>query len=646
MTRIKFLFSFIALIITSITFSQNTHTLVTIGDQNYSIEEFDFIYNKNNSYTEDPKSKKEYVDLFVNYKLKVHEAIAQGLDTMPSFKTEYNYYKDELAKPYLSDKSITENLKKEAYERLNQEVNASHILIRLPKSATPEDTLKAYNKIKSIQERIKNGEDFNKLAQELSEDPSAKKNMGKLGFFSGFMMVYPFENAAYNTPVNQVSDIVKTSFGYHLIKVHDKRKARGELRTAHIMLMFPPNASADVIEEKKAKIDSIYQLVLKGEDFGSLAQNFSEDRKSATNNGELPWFGSGRMIPEFSEPAFKLDTVGAISEVIRTPYGFHIIKLLEKRGTKSYDEMEEEITQKISRDERAFKGKQSVINRLKKEYNYTQNDSIINAIKENAKLPNISDADFFASLKDPQLTIVSFDSKDISIKDLTEYLQSNRQFTKNRKAAIIDQLLDTYLEEQILDFEKSQLENKYPEYRFLLNEYHDGLLIFEISQKEIWNKASADTTGIKNYYNSHKEDYFEPEKLVGKAYFTKDKSTLKSIQAQLQVTPNITTDSLKQIIPATNFKCINGTFSKGEYAAIDKNIWNIKKSEGKIDTDFPYVFASGETVPKKYKQLEETKGQVISDYQNEIEKQWIARLKEKYNPIINIKALKFSKNNK
>ncbi len=646
MTRIKFLFLFIALIITNLTFSQNTHTLVTIGDKKYGIEEFDFIYNKNNSYTEEPKSKKEYVDLFVNYKLKVHEAIAQGLDTLPSFKKEYDYYKNELAKPYLSDKSITENLKKEAYERLNQEVNASHILIRTPKSATPEDTLKAYNKIKSIQERIKNGEDFNKLAQELSEDPSAKKNMGKLGFFSGFMMVYPFESAAYNTPVNEVSDIVKTSFGYHLIKVHAKRKNRGELRTAHIMMMFPPNAPDNVIDKKKAKIDSIYQLVLKGEDFGTLAQNFSEDRKSATNNGELPWFGGGRMIPEFSEPAFKLDTVGAISDIVRTPYGFHIIKLLEKRGTKSYKEMEDEIAQKISRDERAFKGKKSVINRLKKEYNYNQNDSILNSIKENAKLPSISDDDFFASMKDPQQTVVTFSSQKIKIGDLTDYLKSNRQFSKNRKATVIDQLLDTYIEDQILNFEKSQLENKYPEYRFLLNEYHDGLLIFEISQKEIWNKASTDSIGIKKYYDTHKADYFKPEKLVGKAYFTKDKSTLKSIKAQLKITSDITTDSLKQIIPAKNFKCINGSFSKGEYAAIDKNIWKIKKSEGKIDTDFPYVYASGEIVPKKYKKLEETKGQVISDYQNEIEKQWIAKLKEKYNPIINIKALKFSKKDK
>ncbi len=637
MTRIKFLVSVVAIIISQTSFSQNSHTLLTIGDNNYSIEEFDFIYNKNNSYTEDPKTKKEYIDLFVNYKLKVHEAMAQGMDTLASFKKEYNYYKNELAKPYLSNKEITENLKKEAYNRLTQEVDASHILIRFPNNATPDDTLKAYTKIKEIQDRIKKGEDFNKLAQELSEDPSAKKNLGRLGFFSGFSMVYPFESAAYNTPINEVSDIVRTKFGYHLIKVHAKRQNRGELRTAHIMMMFPSNSPQNVIDEKKAKIDSIYQLVLNGEDFGALAQNFSEDRNSAKNNGELPWFGAGRMIPEFSEPAFKLDSIGAVSKIIRTPYGFHIIKLLEKRGIKSYEDMEEEITQKISRDERAYKGKESVIKKLKKEYNFTQNDSLLSLIKA-----KVSDDNFFNEFNDNDI-IASYSSEKISIKDLFSDLKGDRQFQSARKNNFIEPMIQSYIDDKILEFEKTQLEKKYPEYNYLLQEYHDGLLIFEISQKEIWNKASQDSTGIKTYFNNHKSDYYTPEKLVGKAYFAKDKKTYTLLKKQLETTPKISTDSLKLLISANQFKCINGEFSKGEYAALDKDIWNLKKSDGRIDKDFPYGFAVGSITPKEYKELEETKGQVISDYQNEIEKQWIDELKSKFNPVVNLKALKYSK---
>ena len=640
MTRVKLLFILVALIIINTVSAQDSHTLVTIGDNNYSIEEFDFIYGKNNSYTEEPKSKKEYIDLFVNYKLKVHEAMAQGFDTLDSFVKEFNYYKAELAKPYLSDKSVTEELKKEAYQRLTQEVNASHILIRTEKSASPEDTLRAYNKIKSIQERINKGEDFNKLAAEFSEDPSAKQNQGKLGFFGGFMMVYPFESAAYNTAVGEVSDIVKTSFGYHLIKVHEKRDNRGELKTAHIMMMFRPDAPESVIAEKKARIDSIYQQIVKGDDFGTLAQNFSEDKNSARNNGELPWFGTGRMIPEFSEPAYKLDSIGAISKVIRTPYGFHIIKLLEKRGIKSFEEMEDEITNKISRDERAFKEKKVVIDRLKKEYNYQENKELINQLKENASIE--ADPVFYKSLEELTGSIASFASQEVNTGSLKEFLQSNRQFTKKRKAALIEQLVNDFIEKSILDYEKSQLENKYPEYKFLLNEYHDGLLIFEISQKEIWNKASQNSAGIENYFNSHKSDYFYPEKLIGKAFFIKDKKDIKTVKSHLTATPEISVDSLKQIIGTDKIKCINGEFEKGEYVAIDKQVWNIKKSEGKTDEAYPYVYAIGETTAKKQKALDETKGQVISDYQTEIENQWINQLKEKFNPVVNTKALKYS----
>ncbi len=643
MIRTK-LFLFIAsLFVINSIYSQDPHTLVVIGDKNYSVEEFDFIYNKNNSYSQEPKSKKEYIDLFVNYKLKVLEAIDQGFDTLPSFKKEFNYYKEELAKPYLSDKSVTENLKKEAYHRLTNEVNASHILIRLPKSPTPDDTLKAYNKIKSIVEKYKNGEDFNDLAQQYSEDPSAKSNKGKLGYFSGFMMVYPFESAAYNTPVGEISDITRTSFGYHVLKVHDKRPSRGELRTAHIMQMFPPNSSKDVVNAKRAKIDSIYQLIQNGEDFGTLAQNFSEDRNSARNNGELPWFGSGRMIPEYSEPAFQLDSIGDISKVVQTPYGFHIIKLLEKRGVKPYEEMLEEITNRISKDERAFQGKKVVINRLKKEYNYKENNNLLTSIKKKAAETKNADKEFYAAFDGNKDAIASFNDVQLTVEDLLTNLKSNRQFSKANKANMFDKLTTDFIESKIIEFEKSRLIDKYDEYKFLLNEYHDGLLIFEISQKEIWNKATGDSAGIRNYYESHKADYYYPEKITGRAIFVKDKKTYKMVEKLLKADSEITNDSLKAIFDKNSIKCIDGEFEKGQFAAIDKQVWNDKKSSGKIDEEFPFVYTIGKTESKKPKEFEETKGQVISDYQSKIEKEWIQKLKEKYSPVVNKKALKFSK---
>jgi peptidyl-prolyl cis-trans isomerase SurA len=643
MKTIKLFFA-IAVFITPLTsFCQDAHTLVSIGDKNYSVEEFDFIYTKNNAFSEHPISKKEYIDLFVNYKLKVHEAIAQGFDTLPSFTKEFNYYKEELAKPYLSDTSITEHLKREAYERMTKEVNASHILIQIPKSATPADTLKAYNKISDILKKIKEGEDFNELATEFSEDPSAKTNHGRLGYFSGFMMVYPFESGAFNTPVGELSDIIRSSFGYHLIKVHDKRDNPGELKTAHIMMMTPKTASKELIALKKSRIDSIYQLIVKGEDFAELAQKFSEDRNSARNNGELPWFSNGRMIPEFSEPAFKLDSIGAISEVIHTPFGYHIIKLLDKKQVKPYEEMEEEITKRIAKDERIFQEKKVVIQRLKKEYNFQENEDLINTIKATAKEKNISDEDFFSTFNENNQSIASLDAKEIKTAEVMAYLKNNRQFSKTRKSILIDKLLTTFIDNQILDFEKSRLTDKYPEFRFLLEEYHDGLLIFDISQKEIWNRASEDSIGIANYYAAHKNNYFYPEKIDGRAIFMKDKKTLKAVKKLLASDPEISNDSLKHIFGKQQIKCINGAFEKGEYKAIDKQIWKNKQSNGKTDQEYPFVYATGDLIAQKEKSLDETKGQLIADYQYNIEKQWISQLKAKYNPTINYKALKFSK---
>jgi peptidyl-prolyl cis-trans isomerase SurA len=626
------------------TYSQkNEHTLLTIDDKKYSVEEFDFIYNKNNSFTEELKSKKEYLNLFVNYKLKVHEAIAQGYDTLPSFTKEFNYYKEELAKPYLSDSKVTDQLKQEAYSRLKTEVKASHLLIKLPPSPSPDDTLKAYNKITSILEKYNNGDDFNKLALQYSEDPSAKQNSGNLGYFSGFMMVYPFESAAYNTNTGEVSDIVRTSYGYHILKIHDKRDNPGELKTAHIMQMFPPNSKAEVVNAKKAKIDSIYQLVLNGEDFGTLAQKFSDDKNSARKNGELQWFGHGRMISEFSDPAYALDSIGAISKIIRTPYGFHIIKLLDKRGVKPYVEMEEEITKRIARDERAFQSRKVVVNRLKKEYNFTENATIINKLKEKAQDSQLANNEFYALFENSEDTVATFDKNAILVNKLVKSIKKNKNLNEAQRASKIESSISDFYDTEIIDYEKSKLTEKYPEYRFLVNEYHDGLLIFEISQKEIWNKAINDSAGIVSFYEANKSNYFIPEKLNGKAIFVKNKKTQKQIQKQLAKNPKIANDSLINIYGKETIKIIDSEFEKGEYKAIDRQIWNIKKSDGKVDKQYPYIYAIGEITDKKFKKLDESRGLVIADYQTEIEKNWIVQLKAKFNPVVSLKALKHSK---
>ncbi len=639
----KILCIFAYIILFSGLYAQNNHTLVTIDTDSFSVDEFDFIYSKNNNLSENPKSKKDYIDLFLNYKLKVKAAEEEGLDTLPSFLKEYNYYKNELTKPYLTDSNVTNTLKREAYDRLKTEVKASHILIKINPDANPEDSLKAYNKINDIRNEILSGEDFNKMAYQYSEDPSARKNKGELGYFTGFMMVYPFESAAYNTPVGEVSGIIRTRFGYHIIKVEDKKPNPGEIRTAHIMKIIPAKSTPQQISKIKQSIDSVYTMLKNGSNFEDLARKYSDDKNSARKGGELPWFGSNRMIPQFSKPAFALDTIGQISEVIRTPYGFHIIKLLDKRGIKPYKEMEDEITKKITRDERAHKGRDVVIERIKREDNYTQNDTTISKLLSLANENIHTKNQFLTKYKSDTSEIFNLKEKEYTINDFLENSTQIKSLRNPINASSIHTILNQWIEEELIKEEKMDLSDKYPEYRFLLQEYYDGLLIFEISKRKIWDKASNDSIGIRNYYENHKENYYYPEQLIGKAIFASNKKTLNQIKKITKENSVTNNDSLYSLFGKDKIKIIDSPIEKGEYKLIDETFWKDKDTKGLIFDNFPFVFVKGEEKPKQQKEFEDTKGQVISDFQQEMEKQWINELKSKHSIHINKKALKYSK---
>ncbi|WP_430816268.1 peptidylprolyl isomerase [Carboxylicivirga sp. RSCT41] len=607
-------------------------TVLTIGDKKYSLEEFNYIYNKNNSLTQEPVSKNEYVNLFVNYKLKVEEAIAQGYDTVPSFKRELEYYRNELAKPYLTDKKATDEVVKEAYEHMMYEVDASHILIELDKSPTPQDTLKAYQKIADIKTRLDNGEDFGKLAMELSEGPSAP-NKGHLGYFGAFMMVYPFEKAAYSTPVGQVSEITRTAFGYHLIKVHDKRKNKGEILVAHIMKAFPYRANPTVQNQSKIAIDSIYRKLMNGESFNAMVAQFSDDKQTVANNGKLPWFGTGRMVPEFSDAAFALNNNGDISEPVKTQFGWHIIKRIDVRPVKPLDECREEIMQKIKRDERAFAGKKATIDRLKEEYTYTVNESDYAQLESLViKASATGKEALIAELSSAALQPASFDDQVISSSDL-----ANEAFPFNIPSAGLtpanfSQIWNDYIDNKLIEYEKARLESKYPEFRFLMNEYHDGLLIFEISQREVWNKASNDSTGLVRYYEEHKNDYILEEHFNGRLLYCKDKQTYKQLKKVVKKNPEMQIDSLAPSL-AENIKVKEGRFFNGDEPMLDAQIW--KKKGAAIDSTYPYLLPLGVKKEKSIQPLTEVRGRVISDYQEELERNWIDGLKQKFNPQLN-----------
>ncbi len=622
-----------------ISYAQNKD-LLTVGDHKYSIDEFDYIYNKNNSLSQNPLSKEEYIPLFVNYKLKVLEAMDQGYDTVPGFKNELEYYRNELAKPYLTDKKATDAVIEEAYNHLSYEINAYHILIKLPKNATPEDTLKAYNKIKNIKDKITDLASFEEMAKEISDCPSSTKG-GNLGYFTGFMMVYPFEKAAYDTEVGHISDIVRTSFGYHIIYVKDKRPNKGEMKVAHIMKMYPQNAPQSVKDKAKNEIDSIYQLLLNGADFTEMVKKYTDDKNSLSTDGELPWFSTGRMVPEFANAAFALTENGQISEPIQTPFGWHIIKRIDQRGMKSLEESKEEIEQKIKRDERAYAGKKATIERLKKEYQYQENNDalkqVFSTIRDNKEAKSDQTLALIENLISP---LASFAKIKITSQDLGEYLKSHRVVLSRLSEAEFDKHWNECAEENILAYEKSILESKYPEFRYLMNEYHDGLLIFEISQKEVWNKASEDTTGLKKFFAQHKEDYILPERFEGTIIQCNKKKDLKRIQTIIAAPEFVLNDSItSELSSIANIE--NGSFTKGENVLLDRQVWKVKS---KAKGEFKYLVKIGELKPLAKRELNEVKGQALSDYQKELEDKWIADLRAKYHPVINASIVTDSKN--
>ncbi|MCA1758328.1 MAG: peptidylprolyl isomerase, partial [Bacteroidales bacterium] len=370
--------------------AQKNDVLITIDKTEITRQEFERIYRKNNQNLleqSDIKSPKDYLDMYINFKLKVVEAMDLKMDTSKAFLDELAGYRKELAAPYLTDMQYDEKLIKELYQRMKTEVNASHILLRLPENATPEQEQSVLAKINIIREEILNGRDFNDAAAEYSEDPSAKNNGGNLGYFTAFQMVTPFENAAFTTPAGEISKPFRSSFGFHLLEVHDVRENQGEIQVAHIMKMFPQGEPHFDKNQLKTEIDSIYREILNGADFAEMAKKHSDDKRSAAQGGEMPWFSAGRMIPEFSEPAFALKNIGDISKPVETAFGFHIIKKTGQKPVPPLEEVRADIEARIKRDpERSNSTRKVFIEKLKNEYGFqevSENITKINSLNVN-----------------------------------------------------------------------------------------------------------------------------------------------------------------------------------------------------------------------------------------------------------------------
>lgn len=611
--------------------------LLTVEGQDITLSEFEAVYRKNNRDAQvNPEDVREYLDLYINFRLKVREAEELGLDTLKKFKEELKGYQKQLAKPYLTDKNVSEALVKEAYDRMKQDVGASHILLKVGPDALPKDTLAVYNRIIDLRTRALKG-DFEALAKQYSEDPSAAEKGGNLGWFSAMRMVYPFETAAFTTPVGQISQPVRTRFGYHILKVNGKREASGEIRAAHIMVKTGKDVPAEEVAKAKEKAVEVKGLLDSGKStFEDLATKYSEDKGSAAKGGELPQFGTGRMVAAFEKAAFALKNVGDVSEPIETEYGWHIIKLLEHIPVPTFETAKDDLTAKVSKDSRSQLTRTVVIDRVKKEAGFREFPA---AVDELAKLLDARlldgkwNADTARYLGKPVLTI---GNQNLTQYDLAKFV--GRQQTR-RKPEDLRVLLNGYytqfVEESVLNYEEAQLERKHPEYKALLREYRDGILLFDLTDQKVWSKAVKDTTGLQAFHEQNKDKFMWEKRLDAELYHVQKDSILKPLLAELKKSfkSGINREDVVKRYNA-NSK-LNLRAEAGKYQLEDeellKNVpWEkgvhgpFKKGDNQVIVVVKDVLAAA---PKT---LKESRGLVTADYQQHLEQAWIKELRSKY----------------
>lgn len=623
--------------------AQTDPVLLKVASENITKGEFERVYYKNNNKEtgNDEKAVREYLELYINYKLKVKEAESLRMDTIQTFVDELSGYKKQLAQPYLTDKNVTDDLIKEAYERMKSDVNASHILIKCAPDALPKDTLAAYNKAIKIRDKILKGASFQTLARDSSDDPSAKENGGDLGYFTAMQMVYPFETVAFNTKPGQISMPVRTRFGYHIIKTIDIRPAVGEIRVAHIMIKSSATDPDSVKDNAKKKIDEIYAKVKAGEKFEDLVNQYSEDRGSQKNGGALPWFGTGRMVPEFEKAAFALKNDNDYTEPVKTSYGWHIIKRLEKKGIPTFEEKKGELKNNVMRDSRSEMSKTALVNRVKKEYMFKEvaknKDEFIKTLDSSLVNGTYHDSSA-AKYTKPLFTL---GDKTYTQKDFATFLMNNQQKkTSGSAQQIAYSQYDNFVNESCTAYEESQLDKKYPEFKALMQEYRDGILLFDLTDKMVWSKAVKDSTGLQAFYDKNKNNYMWGERIDAVVYTcanadiaAKVRKMLKKGKSDNDISGEINKES------TLNLTIKSGKFSKGDNEFADEVAWNVGISND-INKNNQITFVRiKEKMDPTPKSLDEARGLVTADYQAHLEKTWIEELRVKYPVQVNQETL-------
>lgn len=520
-------------------------TILTLGTKSFTTDDFFQSFTKNQTATDSIQKTdiRDYLALYANLKLKVLAAEQQGRDTTEAFREEIATYRKQLAQSYLNDKVLVDHLTAEAYQRLGEEVAVSHLLVAVADDAAPADTLAAYKQALDLRAKLLKGADFTDLARQFSKDPTVSRNNGNLGSITAFQTIYPFESAAYNTPVGQVSPPVRTRFGYHLIRVAGRQPSRGKIQVAHILVRISPVADEAAQTAAKTRIDEVYARLQKGESFESLARTYSDDGQSKNTGGLLPYFATNQNVPAFEEAAYALTIPGSYSKPVKTSYGWHLLKLIDRKPLESYAELAPSLRQRVMTDTRGDVIRQATVARLRKAYSIQENRPVLQAALAKAdtsllaghwKLPEPLEAPLAGK------TLVSIDGRPQTADQFFSYVRQHQQpaFSPGAVPALtMQRLFDRFVGDRLMATEEVNLETKSPEFRALLNEIRDGVLLSQVMEENVWERSMVDSLGQQQFYEQHKARYTLPERALTTVIVAESDSVLNQVRKTLATSP-------------------------------------------------------------------------------------------------------------
>jgi peptidyl-prolyl cis-trans isomerase SurA len=629
--------------------SANDPVLFTVENTPVHVSEFTYIYSKTNGKNADfsKKSLDEYLDLYTKFKLKVQKAKDMRLDTVSQLKEELNGYRKQLADSYLIDKAVTEKLLLEAYERIKQDVDVSHVLVMLKPEATPADTLVAFQRALDIKKRLDSGDPFEVVAREMSDDKSAARNGGNIGFITAVFPsgLYALENAAYTLQEGKISNPLRSNAGYHIIKVNARRPARGEVEVAHILIRKTENDRAIA----KSRIDSIYQMLKTGGDFDKMAQSLSEDAPTAQRNGYIGFISINRYERSFEEAAFNVKKDGEYSMPFESSVGWHIIKRISKKDIQPYSTEKSRLDNAIRKDGRFDQAKTAMLERIKRDAKFTEYPAVLNTFISTLADTFVTFKWKAPEVKSPELLFKMGKDFKVTLGDFTDYLgRAGATRVRQAKAGDVQKaaqaLYQEFVNEQCMKYEETQLEAKYPDFKSLMREYEEGILLFEATKVLVWDKASEDSLGLAKFFETIKGKYRWEDRAVSSVYriSIENKDQVDAIRAYAQ---DHSADEVKAKFNTEEKILVNvesRSFEKGKSQELKSVEWK-KGAMGPVDenarTKTIRFLKIEELLPPADKTLAEARGYIVADYQDTLERKWVDELKNTYKVKVNDKVL-------